>query len=58
MRMVNNRRRRTDRRAGKGSGYERTIDSHVENLPRKLGPDGGKIIETVPGGWLPDGAGP
>lgn len=31
------------------AGYERTIDSHVKNLRRKLGPDGGKIIETVLG---------
>jgi len=31
------------------AGYERSIDSHVKNLRRKLGPDGGKIIETVLG---------
>lgn len=30
------------------AGYERTIDSHVKNLRRKLG-DGGDIIETVLG---------
>ncbi|NNJ62940.1 MAG: response regulator transcription factor [Dactylosporangium sp.] len=31
------------------AGYERTIDSHVKNLRRKLGPDGGEIVETVLG---------
>ncbi len=31
------------------AGYERTIDSHVKNLRRKLGPDGGAVIETVLG---------
>jgi len=31
------------------SGYERTIDSHVKNLRRKLGPDGGEVVETVLG---------
>jgi DNA-binding response OmpR family regulator len=31
------------------AGYERTIDSHVKNLRRKLGADGGEIIETVLG---------
>jgi two-component system alkaline phosphatase synthesis response regulator PhoP len=31
------------------SGYERTIDSHVKNLRRKLGADGGMVIETVLG---------
>ena len=30
-------------------GYERTIDSHVKNLRRKLGPDGGAVVETVLG---------
>jgi DNA-binding response OmpR family regulator len=30
------------------AGYERTIDSHVKNLRRKLG-DGSDIIETVLG---------
>jgi two-component system alkaline phosphatase synthesis response regulator PhoP len=40
-------------------GYERTIDSHVKNLRRKLGPDGTGIVETVLGvgyrlGWSRD----
>jgi DNA-binding response OmpR family regulator len=40
-------------------GYERTIDSHVKNLRRKLGPDGARIVETVLGvgyrlGWSRD----
>ncbi len=30
-------------------GYERTIDSHVKNLRKKLGPAGGGLIETVYG---------
>ncbi|GAA0926820.1 response regulator transcription factor [Virgisporangium ochraceum] len=41
------------------SGYERTVDSHVKNLRRKLGPDGGDIVATVLGagyrlGWSRD----
>jgi two-component system alkaline phosphatase synthesis response regulator PhoP len=41
------------------SGYERTIDSHVKNLRRKLGPDAAHIVETVLGvgyrlGWSRD----
>ncbi|MBI1375870.1 MAG: response regulator [Frankiales bacterium] len=31
------------------AGYERTVDSHVKNLRRKLGPDGASILETVLG---------
>jgi DNA-binding response OmpR family regulator len=31
------------------AGYERTIDSHVKNLRRKLGDDGSMIVETVMG---------
>ena len=31
------------------AGYERTIDSHVKNLRRKLGPDGAEVVETVLG---------
>ena len=31
------------------AGYERTIDSHVKNLRRKLGDDGPSIVETVLG---------
>jgi DNA-binding response OmpR family regulator len=31
------------------SGYERTIDSHVKNLRRKLGSDGADIVVTVLG---------
>ncbi|WP_341953067.1 response regulator transcription factor [Salinibacterium sp. TMP30] len=30
-------------------GYERTIDSHIKNLRRKLGADGSLVIETVLG---------
>lgn len=41
------------------AGYERTIDSHVKNLRRKLGEAGGEIVETVLGvgyrlGWTRD----
>jgi DNA-binding response OmpR family regulator len=41
------------------AGYERTIDSHVKNLRRKLGDNGGQIVETVLGvgyrlGWSRD----
>jgi DNA-binding response OmpR family regulator len=40
-------------------GYERTIDSHVKNLRRKLGPDAAGAVETVLGvgyrlGWARD----
>ncbi|MEO6143356.1 MAG: response regulator transcription factor [Dermatophilaceae bacterium] len=31
------------------AGYERTIDSHVKNLRRKLGPAGADVLETVLG---------
>ena len=31
------------------AGFERTIDSHVKNLRRKLGSDGATIVETVLG---------
>jgi two-component system alkaline phosphatase synthesis response regulator PhoP len=31
------------------AGYERTIDSHVKNLRRKLGPDGADVVVTVLG---------
>ena len=31
------------------TGYERTIDSHIKNLRRKLGDDGDGIVETVVG---------
>jgi DNA-binding response OmpR family regulator len=31
------------------AGYERSIDSHVKNLRRKLGEDGAAIVETVTG---------
>lgn len=31
------------------AGFERTIDSHVKNLRRKLGPDAAAIVETVLG---------
>jgi DNA-binding response OmpR family regulator len=31
------------------AGYERTVDSHVKNLRRKLGPEGVVIVETVLG---------
>lgn len=42
------------------SGYERTVDSHVKNLRRKLGPDAAGVVETVLGvgyrlGWTRDG---
>jgi DNA-binding response OmpR family regulator len=30
-------------------GYERTIDSHMKNLRRKLGADGADVLETVIG---------
>jgi DNA-binding response OmpR family regulator len=41
------------------AGYERTIDSHVKNLRRKLGDNGAEIVETVLGvgyrlGWSRD----
>jgi DNA-binding response OmpR family regulator len=41
------------------AGYERTIDSHVKNLRRKLGDAAGEIVETVLGvgyrlGWSRD----
>jgi two-component system alkaline phosphatase synthesis response regulator PhoP len=41
------------------AGYERTIDSHVKNLRRKLGADAAEIVETVLGvgyrlGWSRD----
>jgi two-component system alkaline phosphatase synthesis response regulator PhoP len=41
------------------AGYERTIDSHVKNLRRKLGAEGADIVETVLGvgyrlGWSHD----
>ena len=41
------------------AGYERTIDSHVKNLRRKLGAEGAVIVETVLGvgyrlGWSHD----
>jgi DNA-binding response OmpR family regulator len=40
-------------------GYERTVDSHVKNLRRKLGADAAQIVETVLGvgyrlGWSRD----
>ena len=40
-------------------GYERTVDSHVKNLRRKLGPAGNELVETVVGvgyrlGWNRD----
>jgi DNA-binding response OmpR family regulator len=40
-------------------GYERTVDSHVKNLRRKLGPVGPELVETVVGvgyrlGWSRD----
>lgn len=40
-------------------GYERTVDSHVKNLRHKLGPEAGRIVETVLGvgyrlGWARD----
>ena len=31
------------------AGYERTIDSHVKNLRRKLDPHGAELVETVVG---------
>jgi DNA-binding response OmpR family regulator len=31
------------------AGYERTIDSHIKNLRRKLGPRGADVVETVLG---------
>lgn len=31
------------------AGYERTIDSHVKNLRRKLGADGPDVVQTVLG---------
>ncbi|WP_442856236.1 winged helix-turn-helix domain-containing protein [Arthrobacter sp. U41] len=31
------------------AGYERTIDSHIKNLRRKLGPGGSDVVETVTG---------
>ncbi|BEL05948.1 response regulator transcription factor [Actinoplanes sichuanensis] len=41
------------------TGYERTIDSHVRNLRRKLGDPGSEIVQTVLGvgyrlGWSHD----
>ncbi|MEU3253359.1 response regulator transcription factor [Streptomyces sp. NPDC006997] len=41
------------------AGYERTVDSHVKNLRRKLGPDGAGVVVTVLGvgyrlGWSRD----
>ncbi len=41
------------------AGYERTIDSHVKNLRRKLGAEGADIVDTVLGvgyrlGWSHD----
>ena len=41
------------------TGYERSIDSHVKNLRRKLGPDATSIVVTVLGagyrfGWTRD----
>ncbi|BCY09422.1 response regulator transcription factor [Actinoplanes sp. L3-i22] len=41
------------------AGYERTVDSHVKNLRRKLGPDAARIVATVLGvgyrlGWSRD----
>jgi DNA-binding response OmpR family regulator len=41
-------------------GYERTVDSHVKNLRRKLGTAGPELVETVVGvgyrlGWGRDG---
>jgi DNA-binding response OmpR family regulator len=40
-------------------GYERSVDSHVKNLRRKLGPDGATAVATVVGvgyrlGWARD----
>jgi DNA-binding response OmpR family regulator len=31
------------------AGYERTIDSHIKNLRRKLGASGADVVETVLG---------
>ncbi|WP_416347692.1 winged helix-turn-helix domain-containing protein [Cryobacterium sp. 10I1] len=31
------------------AGYERTIDSHIKNLRRKLGASGAEVLETVLG---------
>lgn len=31
------------------AGYERTIDSHIRNLRRKMGPAGSAVVETVTG---------
>lgn len=31
------------------AGYERTIDSHIKNLRRKLGPGASDVVETVTG---------
>ncbi len=41
------------------AGYERTVDSHVKNLRRKLGDDDATVVETVLGigyrfGWQRD----
>ncbi len=41
------------------AGYDRSIDSHVKNLRRKLGPTGAEAITTVVGagyrlGWAQD----
>ena len=38
-------------------GYERTVDSHVKNLRRKVGQGEGSpvIVQTVMGGGLPAG---
>jgi two-component system alkaline phosphatase synthesis response regulator PhoP len=41
------------------AGYERTVDSHVKNLRRKLGRDAAEIVQTVLGvgyrlGWSRD----
>ena len=30
-------------------GLERTVDSHIKNLRRKLGDDGGKRLQTIRG---------
>jgi DNA-binding response OmpR family regulator len=38
--------------------YERTIDSHVKNLRRKLGPDGPRVVSTVVGVGYRFGLGP
>jgi DNA-binding response OmpR family regulator len=31
------------------AGYERTIDSHIKNLRRKLGATGADVVQTVLG---------